>query len=71
MNLKPFEPAWPVKTRVEVRLELRDVGAVVRRVQRREQLLHDLAAVVLEHALEAGDYLVAEGEVVGDARRRA
>ncbi len=51
---------------VEIRLELRDIGAVIRRVERREQFLHHLAAGVLERAQEATDILVAEREVVGD-----
>ena len=58
----------PGKDRIEIGLELRDVGAVVGRVERREQLLHHLAAVILEYALEAGDVFVTEGEVVGDHR---
>ena len=53
---------------VEIGLELGDVAAVVRRVERGKQLLHDLAAVILEHALEPGHVLVAEREVVGDHR---
>ncbi len=52
--------------RFEIGLELRNVGAVVRRIERSPKLLHDLAAVVLEHALEAGDVFMPEGEVVGD-----
>ena len=55
---------------VDVRLQLRDIGAVIGRVQRREQLLHHLAAGILEHALEARDILVAEGEVVRDQATR-
>src|ERR1019366_8290353 len=47
-------------------LNLRDVGRVIRRHQGRPQLLDDLAAVVLEYALETGHLLVAEGEVLGD-----
>ena len=47
-------------------LHLRDIAAVIRRRQRREDLLDDLAAIVLEHALEAGAHFVAVGEVVGD-----
>ena len=54
--------------RIQIGFELRDVGAVIRRVERRAQLLHDLAAIVLEYALEAGDILMAEREIVGDHR---
>ena len=46
--------------------DLGDEGRVVGRHQRRPQLLDDLAAGVLEHALERRHLLVAEGEVVGD-----
>ncbi len=53
---------------VDVGLELREVGAVVGHGERREHLLHDLAAGILEHALEAGAHLVAVGDVVGDHR---
>ena len=49
--------------------DLRDIGRVIRRDERRPQLLDDLAAVVLEHALEARHLLVAESEVLGDRRR--
>ena len=49
--------------------DLGDIGRVVRRHQRRPQFLDDLAAVILEHALEAGHLLVAEREVLGDRRR--
>ena len=56
---------------VDVGLELRDVGAVVGHGERREHLLHDLAAAFLEHALEAGAHLVAVGDVVGDHRHAA
>jgi hypothetical protein len=51
---------------VDVLLELRDIGAVIGRDQRRPELLHHLAAGVLEGALEAGVELVAVGDVVGD-----
>src|SRR6266852_5598563 len=51
---------------VNVGLELGDIGPVVGNCERREQLLHDLAARVLEHALEAGAHLVPIGDVVGD-----
>ena len=43
---------------------LRDIGRIIGRVQRRPQLLHDLAAIGLEHTLKAADLLVAECEVV-------
>ena len=46
--------------------DLGDEGRVVRRHQRRPQLLDDLAAGVLEDALEGRHLLVAEGEVLGD-----
>src|SRR6185312_16185324 len=52
--------------RIEVALELREEGAVVGGADRRPELLHDLAAIVLEGALEAGGALVAIGEIVGD-----
>src|SRR6185437_10868656 len=45
---------------------LRDIGRIVRRIERRPQLLDDAAALLLEHALKAADLLVAEGEIVGD-----
>src|SRR6267378_5873542 len=51
---------------VHVGLELRDVGPVIGNGERREQLLHDLAARILEHALEAGAHLVSVRDVVGD-----
>src|SRR5215468_11403548 len=47
-NLNPLEPAKPMKKEVDVLLELRDIGAVVGRDQRRPELLHHLAAGVLE-----------------------
>ncbi len=50
-------------------LELRNVGAVVGRVERGEELLHHLAAAVLECAQEARDVLVAEREIVRDRDR--
>jgi hypothetical protein len=53
---------------VDVRLELRDVAAVVGRIERREQLLHERAARILVHLLEAAEHLVPVGEVVGDRR---
>src|SRR5262249_60088176 len=51
---------------VDVLLELRDIGAVIGRDQRRPELLHYFAAGVLEGALEAGVEFVAVGDVVGD-----
>jgi hypothetical protein len=48
--------------------DLGDVGRVVRRDQRRPQLLDDLAAVFFEHPLEARQLFVAEGRVLGDGR---
>src|SRR5712692_11273116 len=46
--------------------DLREVGRVVGRHERRPQLLHDPAARVLDDALEAGHLLLDEREVVGD-----
>src|SRR6185312_3810260 len=53
---------------VDVALDLGDERAVVGGVQGRPQLLHDLAAGILEGALEARCALLAIGEVVGDHR---
>src|SRR2546422_5466051 len=53
---------------VDVASELADVGRLVRRAQRRPELLDDLATGVLEGLVEARHHLVAEGEVVGDGR---
>ena len=55
--------------RVDVRLDLREIGAVFRRVERRPQLLHDLAAGRLEGEMEAAGAFVAVGEILGDDRR--
>src|SRR5260221_3868436 len=55
---------------VDVLLELRDIGAVIGRHQRRPEILHHLAASVLEGALEAGAELVAVGDVIGDHGRQ-
>jgi len=56
---------------VDVGLELREIRAVVGYRERRKRLLHDPAAEILEHALEAGAHLVAVGNVVGDYRHPA
>src|SRR5258708_460856 len=52
--------------RVDVALDLRDEGAVIGDVERRPQLLHDLAAIVLEAALKATYALVALAEILCD-----
>src|SRR5438309_1293654 len=46
--------------RVDVARHLREIRREIHRVQRRPDLLHDAAAGVLEHALEAADALVTE-----------
>ena len=46
---------------------LRDKRRIVRRDQRRPNLLEDLAAIVFEGLLEAAHLFVTEGEVFGDA----
>src|SRR5262245_59064854 len=43
--------------RVGLAVQLREVGAVVGHRERRERLLDDLPALLLEHALEAGHHL--------------
>ena len=50
-------------------LNLRDERRVVRRRQRRPDFLHDLAAEILERALEAADLLVAECKIVAHGDR--
>src|SRR5262249_55029410 len=67
-ELETVGPGMPGIDGVEIGLELRDVGAVVRRVERGPKLLHHFAAVVLEYALEAGDIFVTAGEILGDRR---
>ncbi len=47
-------------------LHLGNIAAVVRCRQRREDLLNNLAAIVLERALEAGAHLMSVGKIVGD-----
>ena len=54
------------KDAVGVGLELGHIGAIVGHGERRKQFLDDLAAILLEHALEAGAHLLAIGDVVGD-----
>ena len=46
--------------RLRLAVDLRQVGREVEGVERHPELLHDPAAVVLEHLLEAGDLFVAE-----------
>jgi hypothetical protein len=46
---------------------LRDIRGVVRSVERRPQLLHDLAAAPFENALEAANLLIAESKIVTHA----
>lgn len=53
---------------VDVRLDLRDEGAVVAGVEGRPELLDDLAARILEAPLKAADALMAVGEIVGNRR---
>src|SRR3954464_10726188 len=57
--------------RVGLAVELREVGAIVGHGERREGLLHDLAAELFEHALEPGAHLVAVGDVVGNGHHAA
>jgi len=53
--------------RVRIR-ELRHIGSVIGRGERREQLLDHLSAIVLEHALEARAHFMAVGNIVGNHR---
>ena len=54
--------------RVDVTPQPGEIRPVVGGAERREELLHDLTARLLERSLEGGARLVAEREVLGDDR---
>src|SRR6266850_4748024 len=68
---KAVRAGEPEVDRVRLAVELGKVGAVIGHGERREGFLHDLAAELLEHALEPGAHLVAVGDVVGDRHHAA
>ena len=65
-ELQRHRPHHQREDGVDVGLERRDVGPEVLGADRRPDLLHDLAAAVLERLLEAAERFVAEGIVGRD-----